>query len=286
MKKEYPERIRKIAITGGKGGTGKSTVAILLANEYFRAGEKIILVDCDVECPNDYLLLGQELKTPLEKIYTPFPELDENKCQKCGRCLKACRSNAIFQAPGQYPVFIKDLCSGCGACWLVCPNQAIRPVKEETGQIFLNQLKENYWLITGLAKAGLEETGPIVTQTKKFALKFASQQKADLVLLDTAAGTHCPVISALLNADLAYAVTEPTPMGAVDLGLIFDLGKKLKVPIEVILNQADLGDKKRIAKVTQKYQAAIVREIPYSQKIVQAYSRGKLLNFNYLDEKI
>ncbi len=277
--------MKKIAVTGGKGGTGKSTVAILLANKYFQTGKKVVLVDCDVECPNDYLLLGQGLKTPLEKIYTPFPKLDENKCQKCGRCLKACRSNAIFQAPGQYPIFIKDLCSGCGACWLVCPNQAIRPVKEETGQIFLNQLKENYWLITGLAKAGLEETGPIVTQTKKFALKFASQEKADFVLLDTAAGTHCPVISALLDVDLAMAVTEPTPMGAVDLGLILDLCRKLKVPIEVILNQADLGDKKGVEEVVQKYQAEIIREIPYSKEIVQAYSRGKLLSLN-LDEKI
>ncbi len=286
MKKDNRGRIKKIAVTGGKGGTGKSTLAILLANQYFQEGKKVVLVDCDIECPNDHLLLGRELKKPVKKVYSHFPELDKSKCRKCGLCVKNCRSNAIFQAPGQYPVFIRDLCSGCGACWLTCPYQAIRPVEEETGQIFLNQLKKNYWLITGLAKAGLEETGPIVSQTKEFALKFAGQQKADLVLLDTAAGTHCPVISALLGVDLAKAVTEPTPMGAVDLGLILELSQKLKVPVEVILNQADLGDKKRITEVAQKYQVSIVQEIPYSKKIVQAYSRGKLLDFNFnLDEK-
>ncbi len=275
--------MKKIGITGGKGGTGKSTMAILLANQYFQEGRRVVLVDCDVECPNDYLLLNKELKKPIEKIYTNFPELNKNKCQKCGLCVRTCKSNAIFQAPGQYPVFIKDLCSGCSACWLVCPHQAIKPVKEETGQIFVNQLKKNYWLVTGMAKAGLEETGPVVSQTKKLALKFAQEKKAEIVLLDTAAGTHCPVISALLNVDLAYAVTEPTPMGAVDLNLILDLCQKLKVPIEVIINQADLGSQKEVQKIAQKYQTKIAKEISYSKKIVEAYSKGKLLN---IKEKI
>ncbi len=275
--------MKKIGITGGKGGTGKSTIAILLANQYFQEGKKVVLVDCDVECPNDYLLLGGELKKPIERIYTNFPKLDKNKCRKCGLCVKTCKSNAIFQAPGQYPIFIKDLCSGCSACWLVCPHKAIRPEKEETGQIFLEQLEKNYWLITGMAKAGLEETGPVATQTKKIALKFAREKKADFVLFDTAAGTHCPVISALLDIDLAYAVTEPTPMGAVDLSLILDLCQKLKVPIEVIINQANLASQKEIQKIVQKHQAKIAKEIPYSKKIVEAYSKGKLLN---IKEKI
>lgn len=274
--------MKKIGITGGKGGTGKSTVAILLANRYFQTGKKIVLVDCDVECPNDYLLLGEKLKKPIEKIYTNFPKLDKNKCQKCGLCVRTCKSNAVFQAPGQYPIFIRDLCSGCSACWLVCPHQAIQPVKEETGQIFLNQLKKNYWLVTGMAKPGLEETGPVVTQVKKIALKFAQEQKVDVILLDTAAGTHCPVISALLDVDLAYAVTEPTPMGAIDLDLILDLCQKLKVPAEVIFNQADLGSQKEIQKIVQKYQTKIFKEITYSKKIVQAYSKGKLLNFEFI----
>ena len=273
--------MKKLGITGGKGGTGKSTMAILLANQYFKEGKKVILVDCDVECPNDYLLLGQELKKPVEKITAQFPRLDKTKCQKCGLCVRTCKSNAVFQAPGQYPIFIKDLCSGCSACWLVCPHQAIQPEKEETGQIFLNQLKKNYWLVTGMAKPGLEETGPVVTQTKKIALKFSRQQKADVILLDTAAGTHCPVISALLDVDLAYAVTEPTPMGAYDLNLILDLCQKFKVPSEVIINQANLGSQKEIQKIVQKYQTKIIKEIPYSKKIVQAYSQGKLLNLEF-----
>jgi MinD superfamily P-loop ATPase len=194
-------------------------------------------------------------------------------------CQKKCRSNAVFQAPGKYPVFIKELCSSCGACWIVCPHKAIKPKKEKVGQIFVNKIKDNLWLITGLAKPGLEETGPVVLKTKEFALKFAEKKQADFALFDTAPGTHCPVISAIIDCDLAYAVTEPTPMGAHDLDLILELCKKLKVPVKVILNQADLGDKKKIYPIVKKFGVEVEKEIPYSRKLVELYSKGKLLNF-------
>jgi len=274
-------KLKKIAITGGKGGVGKSTVAVLFANKLAKENKKVLLVDCDVECPNDYLLLGKKLGKPREKIYTEFPKLNKKKCKKCGLCVRTCRSNAIFQPPGDYPILIKDLCSGCGACWTVCPFGAIEPKKEETGKIFVNKIKRNFYLITGLAKAGLEETGPIVTQTKKFALNFAKKVKANYILFDTAPGTHCPVISAIMDCDLAYAVTEPTPMGAYDLNLILDLCRKLKVKAKVILNQANLGDKRKIERIAKKHKIKIEKEIPYSKKIVEAYSKGRLLNFSF-----
>ncbi len=273
------QKIKTIAISGGKGGVGKSTVAILFANKLVRENKKVILCDCDVECPNDYLLLGQKLRKPQQKVYAEFPKLIKKKCKKCGLCTKTCRSNAIFQAPGKYPVFVKDLCSACGACWIVCPYGAIEPQKEETGKIFADRAKDNFWLVTGSAKPGLEETGPVVTEVKKFALKFAEKKKVDYILFDTAPGTHCPVISALLDCDLVYAVTEPTPMGAYDLNLILDLSQKLKVPAKVILNQADLGDKRKIEKIAKNFKIKIEKEIPYSKKLVEAYSKGQLLNF-------
>jgi len=275
------QRTKTIAITGGKGGTGKSTAAVLLANSFVQKGKKVILVDADVECPNDYLLLGQGLGKAQERVFADFPKLNKSKCQKCGHCMRVCRNNAVFQAPGQYPVFIKDLCSGCGACWLVCPRQAISTKKEEIGQIFFNQLSQNYYLITGLAKPALEETGPVVRELKKFVSNLAKKSKPDFILLDTAAGTHCPVIAALLGCDRALAVTEPTPMGAYDLNLILSLCQKLKVEAKVILNQADLGDKKPILKIVKKFKTKIEKEVPYSKKIVEAYAQGNLLNMNF-----
>ena len=306
------QNLKKIGVTGGKGGVGKSTFAILLAKHLAEQGEKTILCDCDVECPNDYLLLGQKLKKHQATAYAEFPKLIKSKCKKCGLCAKSCYNNAIFAPVGHYPIFIKDLCSGCGACQAVCPFGAIKMRKEETGKIYLHKVKiparfaetparrarfgeatnpktnpqnkklskiKDFYLITGVAKAGLAETGPIVAQTKKFALNFAKKIKADILLFDTAAGTHCPVIHALMDSDIAYLVTEPTPMGEHDLRLILKLCKKLRLQTQIILNQSNLGKKENIERLARTFQARIAKEIPFSKALFQAYSNGQLLNF-------
>ncbi|MEA2113328.1 MAG: P-loop NTPase, partial [Patescibacteria group bacterium] len=95
----------KIAITGGKGGTGKSMVATSLAVELAR-NKKTILVDADVECPNDHLLLSIERKK-YTSIKQPIPKWDFDKCTKCGKCADVCKQNAIVFVKGKYPAFVK-----------------------------------------------------------------------------------------------------------------------------------------------------------------------------------
>lgn len=275
-------KIKKISITGGKGGTGKSTVSILLANKFRKEGKKVVLVDCDVECPNDYLLLGQKLPPEAEKVYASFPKLNKEKCQKCGLCVKNCRSNAIFQAPGKFPIFLYELCSGCGLCWRLCPHQAIKIEKKIIGEIFENQIDKDFYLVTGRSVGVVDETGPIVTKTKDYVLKLAQKLKADYLLFDTSVGMHCGVIRALIKTDLAYTVTEPTPLGAHDLELILKLLKILKVPAKIVINQADLGKIELINKIAKKTKTAIAYKVLYSKKLVEAYSRGKLGEVSFL----
>ena len=52
----------KIAITGGKGGTGKSTISTALAIELATGQNKVLLVDADVECPDDHIILSTNRK--------------------------------------------------------------------------------------------------------------------------------------------------------------------------------------------------------------------------------
>jgi len=67
-------------------------------------------------------------------------------------------------------------------------------------------------------------------------------------------------------------------MGAYDLNLILNLCKKLKVKTKIILNQADLGDKRKVEKTARSFKMKVEKEIPYSKEIVQAYSKGQLLS--------
>ena len=93
---------------------------------------------------------------------------------------------------------------------------------------------------------------------------------------------HCGVIRALLGSDLAYAVTEPTPLGAHDLELILRLLKILKIPAKIILNQADLGKKEIVKRLAGETKTKIAHEIPYSNELVKKYSLGKLAEVNIL----
>lgn len=271
---------KTIAITGGKGGVGKSTIAILLANKLRSEGKRVVLADGDIECPNDYLLLGQKLTKSIEKVKAQFPKLIKKKCRKCGLCVDKCRSKAIFQAPGQYPIFLEELCSGCGLCWHLCPHQAIEVKKKTIGEVFQNKIADNFYLVTGRSVGVVEESGPIVSQTREIAQELAKKVEADYLLVDTAVGLHCGVIRALMGVDLAYVVTEPTPLGAHDLKLILKLLSLLGVKSKIILNQADLGVKTPITKIAQSQKIPVEYELPYSKELAKAYSQGKLAKVN------
>ena len=264
-----------IASTGGKGGTGKSTFAVLSALKFSNQGKRVLLCDCDVECPNDHLLLGKELYES-EPIYQHFPDLDAEKCVSCGTCSKVCKENAIFWVKGKPPVFFKELCSGCGACWIACPENAIGTKEEIIGKTFETKITDNLWLFTGMSEPGIKETGPVVKETKKRALKLAEKIEAEILIVDTAPGTHCNVIQALLGCERAYIVTEPTPLGAHDAALISELLSIMKIPSEIVLNKADVGDQRTIKKIAEEHNIPITIKIPYSERLIRAYSEGRL----------
>jgi MinD superfamily P-loop ATPase len=68
-------------------------------------------------------------------------------------------------------------------------------------------------------------------------------------------------------------------MSRMDLKLILELCKKMNIPSEVVLNQADLSDSSEIEKMISSFNSKIVKRINYSSKLVELYSKGKLLEF-------
>jgi MinD superfamily P-loop ATPase len=260
----------KIAVTGGKGGTGKSTVATALAAEFSGHG-RVLLFDADIDCPNDHLIMSAK-RREIKAVNQVIPKWDLEKCTKCGRCSEVCTTNSIVQIKGQNPIFVPEQCSGCGACMLACPTGAIGKAHKEIGTVYEGR-KGRIDMISGELKPG-EPISEFVVGAAKEIVKERSGGY-DFVITDTAAGTHCDVITALLENDIALAVTEPTPLGAHDLELILQLLHVLKVPGKIVLNRSDVGKPQLIEKIAKKYGAEIICRIPYSKAVMQSYSKGE-----------
>lgn len=275
----------KIAITGGKGGTGKSTISTALAVELAKK-YKVILVDADVECPDDHIILSIN-REKLKDVTAFLPLFNEEKCLKCGKCGELCKENAIILIKDKFPFIIDKQCNGCGACFLVCPNEAISKNKQIIGSIyqgiyeFDTKINENLILISGEMDIGCESSSPVVNATIDFA---STLEKYDFLLIDTAAGTHCNVITALMGADLALAVTEPTPLGKHDLNIILKLLEILKIKSEIIVNKSDIGDLNLIREFERDYDVSVISEIPYSKRIIKSYSEGILIAHEKISE--
>ena len=264
----------RIAITGGKGGTGKSMVATSLAVLYAK-NNKTLLVDADAECPNDHLLLGVKLKK-VSAVNQAIPKWNFKKCTKCGACARACQKNAIVFVPGKYPAFVSDVCIGCKACILSCPFGAITENKKEIGKIYAGQ-NYNVNLIVGELKLGELASGEVVAELRKYAEKANAQIKADFILIDSAAGVGCPVIASLVGTDYIVAVTEPTPSALHDLKRVLLLANHFKIKHGIVINKYDLSKKfaLKIEKFARENKIPVIGQIPYTQDFVDSTIRMK-----------
>jgi len=258
-----------IGITGGKGGTGKSTIATAIAYQLAK-NNKVLLVDADVDCPNDHLLLTIDRKQ-LKAVEQRIPTWDFDKCTKCGLCSTVCKNNAIVSVKGNEPIFMRQQCNGCGACVFKCPVNAISWDKKVIGQIFTGT---NYNI--NFLSGELKTNEPISEFVVNSLNEIINEKKTnyDYVIIDTAAGTHCPVIAALEMCDKVIAVTEPTPLGKHDLEIILQLLRKLNTKASIVINRSDIGNKKLVEELTEDYDTPIICEIPYSKSIVDRYAKG------------
>ncbi len=263
-----------IAVTGGKGGTGKTTVAINLAYLFSKHNYKVLFLDCDVDAPNAAILMNADLEE-IKQVESFLPRFNDN-CIGCGECQKACQPHALLNIPKKKPLLFPELCIGCKACQIVCEHNAIEPDNKIIGKLSRGQ-KYGIDLIVGELQIGEPKSAEVVRAVREYADARLKEVKYDLIIIDTAPGAHCDIIHALDGANIVISVTEPTPFGTHDLKRILELITYLSSSpaSHIVINRSDLTTQKQpFNEIAKKYQASILAEIPMSREIQLSYAEG------------
>ncbi len=255
-----------ISIASGKGGTGKTTVAVSLALA-LRETTPVQFLDCDVEEPNAHFFLRPQIEQN-QTVYLSVPDIMEEKCTYCRKCAEICVYNALAVLKDTVLVF-PELCHGCGGCTLLCPERAIQERGHRIG-IIESGTADSISFAHGKLDIGQAMSPPLIRALKKH------MKAGKTVIIDSPAGTSCPVVESVKGSDVSLLVTEPTPFGLNDLQLTVETLKELKIPLAIIVNRSD-GKDRLIRDYCREKNIPVLLTIPLDRTIAEAYSEGQTI---------
>ncbi len=267
----------KVTIASGKGGTGKTTVAVNLAVWMAQEGRRVILTDLDVEEPNSALFLeGKE--TARRVVYRRIPQWDAARCERSGNCAAVCMYNAIAFT-GEEVIVFPELCHGCYACSDLCPSQALPMVDDRIGEIVTRQVSLSGGAgivhVEGRLDVGREMPTPLIAETVRHAERLVREEDT-MLLYDAPPGTSCPMMEAAKGADLVLLVAEPTRFGRHDLSLAIETLRMLGRPFAVVVNK-DRPGVTLIDELCADKEVPVVARIPHLTEAARLYAGGALL---------
>ncbi|MDZ4169713.1 MAG: 4Fe-4S binding protein [Coriobacteriia bacterium] len=260
-----------LAIASGKGGTGKTLLATNISALCADVGERVALVDCDAEAPNDHLF-GRYEGPRSTRVDSLFASVDTDACSACGLCRDACAYGAV-RVLGSSALVFEELCHGCGLCVDICPENAITEMPKRIGEVSVRRSADfaRLTLLTGTLDVGQVKTPAVI----RAARDAAASVPADLIVLDAPPGVACAAVAAVRGADALLLVTEPTAFGRHDLRLGLELGRSLRLPMAVVVNRAGTGGD-GIDELCDEFGVPVIARIPFDRRIAEVYARGGL----------
>lgn len=255
--------MKQIAIVSGKGGTGKT----MLSASFAALAENKVMVDCDVDAANLYLLLHPKVLERHEFKGGAKAWTELSRCTQCGRCREACKFDAVRE---NFSIDMTD-CEGCGLCARICPANAITMKENVSGEWFVSGTKYGPFVY---ARLGIAEgnSGKLVAVVRQAALKIAEEQRKSTIIVDGPPGIGCPVIASLSGADLAVVVTEPTLSGIHDMERVMSLTCHFGIPTRIVINKHDLNSENTvlIESFAAEHGAEVIGRIPFSSEVSKA----------------
>ncbi len=250
----------KLVVLSGKGGTGKTTVAVSLSELMDHA----VMVDCDVDAANMHLYYDGETLETRDYMGSKMAFVDQELCNQCGICTSHCTFDAIVA--GQVDPLS---CEGCGVCEFVCPQDAItlKPVKGAEMKLIKT---EKGIIAKADMEIGAEGSGKLITELKAMAAEYTKD--GDITVIDGSPGVGCPVIASITGAHMTLLVIEPTKSGLSDFLRVEELCSHFAMPVMVCINKYDMN--LDVAKEIEEYCLSedidIVGKIPFDNTVMRS----------------
>jgi MinD superfamily P-loop ATPase len=262
--------MKQIVVISGKGGTGKT----VMTGAFASLAKNHVMADCDVDAADLHLLLQPEIKERHDFRSGLSASIDKKICQLCGKCIAACRFNAISDN------FVIDhvSCEGCGFCSHICPVTAIKMEENLAGEWFISETRFGPMVHAKLGIAE-ENSGKLVSLVRKQARDLAEKGNYDWVIIDGAPGIGCPVIASLSGIDCAVVVTEPSLSGLHDALRVIEVTNHFNVPSKMVINKYDLNPEmsEEIEGHCLKNGIELIGKVRFDKTVVEAMVEGKTI---------
>lgn len=255
----------RIAVLSGKGGTGKTLLAVNLA----AVAQAATYIDCDVEEPNGRLFFKPG-DVQEEEVAVKIPQVDNERCNGCRKCVEFCKFNALAYTKVNLIVF-EEICHSCGGCIMVCPEKALVEKEKVIGKVQTGT-SEQVMVYTGILNPGEPSGVPII----KRLLALTKPEADPKTIIDCPPGSACIVMESIKDADYCILVAEPTLFGVHNLNMVYELVKLFDKPFGVVLNKC-LEEENPAERFCIDKKIKILGRIPFEHELGILNSNAEIL---------
>ncbi len=251
-----------IVVLSGKGGAGKTFIAVNLAEVF----EGASYFDYDVEEPNGHLFFKPDIDEVLD-VELDVPRVNHNLCSSCRTCVDFCKFNALLYISGKVKVF-DNFCHSCDGCRVLCSSGAIENIPKTVGKVYIGQSLGTK-VYRGVLNTGEISSGALISCLNNLLDSSGTN------IIDGPPGTACNTMDSLKKADYCLVVVEASLFGLENFKMLEELLRLFKKPFSVLVNKSGHGSG-LIYDYCREKEIKIIADIGLDREIGLLNSRGRI----------